>query len=143
MFMGEYQHTLDSKDRLIIPAKFRDLIGDDFVVTRWLDQSLCAFSQAEFQALQAKLNQLPIGKKTTRQFRALIFASAMTARFDKQGRILLPTTLKTYANITKTVAITGNGTSFQIWDEAIWRKYQAAANQEFDAIAEELTDFDF
>lgn len=143
MFMGEYQHTLDTKGRLIIPAKFRNQLGEKFIITRWLDRSLRGMPIELWHELEAQLNALPAGKSDARKFRALVFAGAMAAEFDKQGRILLPANLKGYANLTKDVAVTGNGDSFQIWNAQHWLEYQREAEANFDSIAEDLSDFDF
>lgn len=142
MCMGEYQHTLDDKSRLIIPAKFRNQLGDTFVVTRWMEHSLFAFPKDEWDKFEEKLNKLPFGAKDARAFRRFVLAGAIESDFDKQGRIIIPTVLKEHAQLKKNVVITGSGNGFEIWSKDNWEEYTAGTAENFDQIAEELTDFD-
>ena len=97
MFMGEYSHTLDTKGRLIIPAKFRNQLGEKFIVTKWMEKSLRAMPLSVWEKLENQLNQLPTGKKDARSFRRFVMAGALEAEFDKQGRIIVPSNLREYA----------------------------------------------
>ncbi|WP_439426051.1 division/cell wall cluster transcriptional repressor MraZ [Oenococcus alcoholitolerans] len=142
MFMGEYQHALDDKSRLIIPAKFRNQLGDQFIVTRWMERSLFAFPKDEWQKFEEKLAKLPIGAKDARAFRRFVLAGAMETSFDKQGRIVIPVVLKKHAQLVKNVVITGSGNGFEIWSKDNWEEYTAGTAEKFDQIAEGLTDFD-
>ncbi|CAK8054209.1 division/cell wall cluster transcriptional repressor MraZ [Eupransor demetentiae] len=143
MFMGEYSHSLDSKGRLIIPAKFRHQLGDSFVVTRWMEHALRAMPRNVWENLEEQLNQLPIGKKEARAFKRFVMAGAMEAEFDKQGRIILPANLKEHAQLDNAAVITGAGDSFEIWSQKNWDDYTQATAENFDDIAEGLVDFDF
>lgn len=142
MFMGEYSHTIDIKGRLIIPSKFRNQLGDKFVVTRWMEHALRAMPMPIWEKLENQLNELPLGKKEARQFKRFVLAGAMEAEIDKQGRIIIPTNLKTYADLAKNAIITGSGDSFEIWSQENWNKYTAETAENFDDIAEGLVDFD-
>lgn len=143
MFMGEYSHTLDVKGRLIIPAKFRNQLGEKFIVTRWMEHALRAMPMPVWEKLEQQLNQLPLGKKEARQFKRFVMAGAMEAEIDKQGRIIIPSNLKTYAGLVKNVIVTGSGDSFEIWSDENWQSYTAETAENFDDIAEGLVDFDF
>ena len=143
MFMGEYSHTLDVKGRLIIPAKFRNQLGEKFIVTRWMEHALRAMPMPVWEKLEQQLNQLPLGKKEARQFKRFVMAGAMEAEIDKQGRIIIPSNLKTYAGLAKNVIFTGSGDSFEIWSDENWQSYTAETAENFDDIAEGLVDFDF
>ena len=143
MFMGEYSHTLDVKGRLIIPAKFRNQLGEKFIVTRWMEHALRAMPMPVWEKLEQQLNQLPLGKKEARQFKRFVMAGALEAEIDKQGRIIIPSNLKTYAGLAKNVIVTGSGDSFEIWSDENWQSYTAETAENFDDIAEGLVDFDF
>lgn len=143
MFMGEYSHTLDIKGRLIIPAKFRNQLGEKFIVTRWMEHALRAMPMPVWEKLEKQLNALPLGKKEARQFKRFVMAGAMVAEIDKQGRIIIPSNLKDYAGLEKSVTVTGSGDSFEIWSSENWHDYTLATADDFDEIAEGLVDFDF
>ncbi|MFT8497846.1 division/cell wall cluster transcriptional repressor MraZ [Leuconostoc pseudomesenteroides] len=143
MFMGEYSHTLDTKGRLIIPAKFRNQLGEKFIVTKWMEKSLRAMPLSVWEKLENQLNQLPTGKKDARSFRRFVMAGALEAEFDKQGRIIVPSNLREYASLEKDVIVTGVGDSFEIWSADTWAAYTAETVENFDDIAEGLVDFDF
>lgn len=97
MFMGEFQHNIDQKGRIIIPSKFREGLGDRFVITRGLDQCLFAYPMEEWKRLEEKLKKLPLTKKDARAFTRFFFSGAVECEFDKQGRINIPQTLRKYA----------------------------------------------
>ncbi|TYC50135.1 transcriptional regulator MraZ [Weissella muntiaci] len=144
MFMGTFQHTLDTKNRLIVPAKFRNQLGETFVVTKWMENSLHAFTLEGWQDFSEKLNQLPNTNKDARRFRRFIYAGAVEAEFDKQGRISLPADLKEYAGILKDVTLFGNGDdSFEIWSAEKWTEYNSETADDFDDIASGLMDLGF
>ncbi|KAA8371165.1 division/cell wall cluster transcriptional repressor MraZ [Leuconostoc carnosum] len=143
MFMGEYSHTLDTKGRLIIPAKFRSQLGDKFIVTRWMEHALRAMPMPVWEKLEAQLNQLPLGKKEARQFKRFVMAGAIEAETDKQGRIVIPVNLKEYAGLNKAVTVTGAGDAFEIWSDDNWNEYTSETANNFDDIAEGLVDFEF
>lgn len=142
MFMGEFNHSIDSKGRLIIPAKFRSQLGERFVITRGMDKCLSGYSLQEWEKLKEQLAKLPMTKKNVRQFVRLIYSAAIECEFDRQGRVNLSSTLINYAGIQKKCMVVGVSSHFEIWDEEAWQKYSAAAADDFDNVAEEI-DFDF
>lgn len=143
MFMGEYKHTVDAKGRLIIPAKFRNQLGDKFILIKWLEHSLYGFPLSAWEIFEEKLKALPMTNKEARKFQRFVFSSAIEAEFDKQGRIALPINLREYANLEKEIIVTGAGTGFEIWNATNWQDYTADVAENFDDIADGLVDFDF
>lgn len=121
MFMGEYNHTIDAKGRLIIPSKFREVLGDEFVVTKGMDGCLFVFDQPEWQAFEEKLRGLPMIDKEARQFTRFFLAGAASVEVDKQGRILLPAVLREFAGITKDTVLVGVGSRVEIWSKDRWK----------------------
>lgn len=136
MFMGEYNHTIDAKGRLIIPAKFREVLGEEFVVTKGMDGCLFVFDNPEWQVFADKLRGLPMIDKEARQFTRFFLAGAAGVEVDKQGRILLPAVLRSFAGLEKEVALVGVGSRIEIWDKATWEE----KNQydDMDEIAENM-----
>ena len=120
MFMGEYNHTIDAKGRLIIPSKFREVLGDEFVVTKGMDGCLFVFDDPEWQAFEEKLRALPMIDKEARQFTRFFLAGAASVEVDKQGRILLPAVLREFAGITKDAGLVGVGSRGEIWSKDRW-----------------------
>ena len=120
MLMGEYNHTIDAKGRLIIPAKFREVLGDEFVVTKGMDGCLFVFDNSEWQAFAEKLRSLPMIDKEVRQFTRFFLAGAASVEVDKQGRILLPSVLRDFAGITKDTVLIGVGSRIEIWSKDRW-----------------------
>ncbi|GAP02743.1 cell division protein MraZ [Fructobacillus pseudoficulneus] len=143
MFMGESSHNLDPKGRLTIPVKFRNQLGDSFVIVRWMEHALRAMPMSVWQNLEEQLNDLPLGKKEARAFKRFVLAGAKEAEFDKQGRVIVDGNLKDYAQIDKEVVVTGAGDSFEIWSADNWQAYTEDTAENFDDIAEGLVDFDF
>lgn len=140
--MGEYQHNLDVKGRIIVPAKFRDGLGEKFVLTRGLDQCLFVYPLDEWKILEDKLKQLPLTKKDARKFTRFFLSGASECEIDKQGRISIPQSLRTYANLTKECTIIGVSNRLEIWDDAVWQQYVSESEDSFAEIAENLMDFD-
>ena len=122
MFMGEYRHTVDPKGRLIVPSKFRELLGAEFVVTRGLDGCLFVYPMESWEAYVEELKKLPLTDRNARLFTRFIIAGATTCELDKQGRILIPTTLREFANLKKDVLLAGMLDHIEIWDEDEWKK---------------------
>lgn len=120
MFMGEYNHTIDAKGRLIVPSKFREALGDEFVVTKGMDGCLFVFDNSEWQAFVKKLRDLPMIDKEARQFTRFFLAGAASLEVDKQGRILLPAVLREFADITKDAVLVGVGNRVEIWSKDRW-----------------------
>lgn len=144
MFMGTYQHTIDTKNRLIIPAKFRNQLGDSFVITRWMDHSLRAYTQEGWIEFSVKLRKLPETNAQARQFKRFVLGGAQEVEFDKQGRINLAQNLRQYAEIVKDTTIFGLGEdSFEIWSAERWQDYEDMTADNFDAVADSLDGLDF
>ena len=123
VFSGEYQHTLDAKGRVIMPVKFRESLGESFVVTRGLDSNLLVYDMTEWQKFYEKLSTLPLSNKNSRNFSRYFLASATECEMDKQGRVLIPQPLKEAANLCKDITIIGNGNKLEIWDTATWNDH--------------------
>ena len=134
MFMGEYSHTIDAKGRLIIPAKFRDELGEDFVLTKGLDGCLSIYPNNEGKDFEEKLKALPRNDKNARAFVRFFVSSATQCELDKQGRILVPVTLREFAGLSKDVVLTGNLTRIEIWSKEKWMENSNC--EDMDAIAE-------
>lgn len=143
MLMGSYQHNIDTKGRLIIPAKFRQELREGFVITRGMDGCLFGYSADEWRRLEEKLSALPLSKKEARTFVRFFYSAAIECTLDKQGRVNLPTTLIQYAKLDKECMIIGVSNCIEIWNRANWEEVTALAEDNFDAIAEEMIDFDF
>ena len=143
MFMGEYSHTIDTKGRLIIPSKFREELGETFVVTKGLDGCLFVFSDEEWKAFEIKLKSLPLTNKNARQFARFLVAGATPCELDKQGRILLPATLREFAGLEKDVVLTGMLNRIEIWSKEKWNENNSLDDVAMDEIAEQMTDLGF
>lgn len=141
--MGEYQHSVDTKGRLIVPAKFRERLNDTFVITRGLDNCLFGYPMDEWQKLEDKLKGLPMTKKDTRAFVRFFFSGATEVEIDKQGRINIPATLLSHANITKECVIIGVAARIEIWAREAWEDYFKESEESFNEIAENMIGFDF
>lgn len=141
MFMGEYQHNLDTKGRIIIPAKFREELGETMVVTRWLEGCLAIYTEAQWQELYKKLQTLPSTKREARRFTHLIMAKAAECTLDAQGRIRLPNPLIQEAELEKSCVVIGVNDHVEIWDKDKWDEYYSVASESFEDIAESLTEF--
>lgn len=139
MFMGEYNHTIDAKGRLIIPSKYRELLGEEFIVTKGLDGCLFVFPKNEWQIIEDKLRLLPLNNKGARKFTRFLVAGATTCELDKQGRILLPQVLRDFAQLEKDVVLAGNLNRVEIWSKANWN--ESNAYDDMDDIAEQMADF--
>lgn len=138
MFIGEYQHNIDDKGRLAIPAKFRMDLAKGAVVTRGLDNCLFLYSLTEWEKLADKLSSLPISQAKSRAFARLMLAGAMDLKLDSQGRVVLPDYLRKFAGMKKKVVITGLYNRLEIWDEAKWNSYQTQNEKSSKDIAEAM-----
>ena len=139
MLIGEYEHSLDAKGRLIMPAKLREDIGEKFIVTKGLDGCLFGFSQTEWTNFEEKLKTLPLTNKNARDFVRFFLSGATECEIDKQGRFLIASNLREYANMEKEIAIIGVGTRIEIWDKEKWKSYNSDENISADEIAENMT----
>lgn len=139
MFIGEYNHSLDPKNRLIIPAKFREQLGESFVMTKGLDNCLFVYSTEEWRIVEEKLKTLPMTNKDARAFVRFFFAGASECEIDKQGRTLIPANLKEYADIDKDVVIIGVSTRIEIWSLEQWNKFNNDADISYEDVAEKMS----
>ena len=137
MLMGEFEHNLDTKGRISMPAKLRKDMGEIFVLTKGLDGCLFAFSKDEWLNFETKLKALPLSDKNARNFVRFFLSGATECEIDKQGRFLIPSNLRTAAKLEKEAVIIGVGTRLEIWDKALWEKKDEEISA--DEIAENMT----
>ncbi len=140
MFMGEYQHSVDVKGRIIMPSKFREELGDPFVVTRGLDNCLFVYPMNEWNALENKLKALPLTKSDARAFVRFLFSGATECEGDKQGRIMIPANLRNHAKIDKEVVVIGVSNRVEIWSSELWNGYMESASNSYEEMAEEIVE---
>lgn len=136
MFNGEYNHTIDPKGRLIIPSKFREGLGDQFKITRGLDGCLFLFPMNEWHSYEEKLKNLPLADKNARKFSRFFTAGATTCEVDKQGRVLIPSTLREFAKIEKEVIFAGLLNRIELWSKEQYDEVNSY--DDMDEIAEQL-----
>ena len=141
MFMGEYNHTIDAKGRLIVPSKFREQLGNEFVITKGLDGCLFVYSNEEWQNIEKSFREKPLTSKDARKFMRFFFAGAATCEVDKQGRILIPNNLREYAGIEKDVVSVGVLSRVEIWSKDKWM--ENSDYDDMDEIAENMADLGF
>ena len=139
MFMSQYNHTVDAKGRLIVPSKFRDQLGDEFVVTKGMDGCLFVYANEDWKAFEEKLATLPMTNKEARMFTRFFLAGAATLEVDKQGRILLPANLRDFASLEKDVVLVGVGTRIEIWSKENWENMDA--DQDMESVAASMETF--
>ena len=138
MLIGEFEHSLDAKGRLIMPAKIRDDMGEKFIITKGLDGCLFGFSSKEWDNFEEKLKTLPLTNKNARDFVRFFLSGATECEVDKQGRFLISGNLRKYASLEKEAVITGVGTRIEIWDKDKWESYNSEENLSADQIAENM-----
>ncbi len=138
-FKGEYSHSIDPKGRLIIPAKFRELLGEQFVVTKGFDGCLFVFAEEGWERFEEKLQALPMDKPEARALGRFFIAGAIDAEVDKQGRILLPANLLAHAKIEKEAVIAGVGNRAEIWSKSEWEK--ASTFEDINGIAAKMSEY--
>ncbi len=138
MFKGEYNHTIDAKGRLIIPSKFREVLGENFVVTKGLDGCLFVYGNTEWSAFEKALKTLPLANKESRKFNRFFLAGAIDVEVDKQGRILIPSVLREFAALESQVVLLGVGERIEIWSKDRWE--DASEYDDMDDIAEHMSE---
>ena len=138
MLIGQYEHTIDNKKRLALPAKFRGELGDKIIITRGIENCLVVYTEKEWQIMSGKLSSLPISQIEARSFARIILAGAMEVSLDKLGRILIPDYLKDYAGLKKNVVICGLSTRLEVWDETKWETYKKKAEKDVDELVSKL-----
>lgn len=135
MYTGEYNHTVDSKGRLILPSKLREALGDSFMVTKGIDGCLFVYDKAEWAVFEEKLTALSITNRESRKVLRFFLSGAIDVEVDKQGRFLLPSALREYAGIEKDVVLAGVGRNVEIWDK------QRFADTKVDTDIAEVVDY--
>ena len=143
MFMGEYNHTIDAKGRLIVPPKFREILGDNFIVTKGLDGCLFVYPNDEWTRFEEKLKSLPLTNKNARQFTRFFLAGAAACEVDKQGRILLPQVLREFASLEKDVVLVGVASRIEIWSRERWDESMNTYDGDMDEVAENMESLGF
>ena len=135
MFLGEYEHSVDAKGRIAVPAKFRAQLSEGLVVTRGFDHCLQVFPLSTWQTFSQKISETSIGHFDMRQLLRLVFSGAFDTELDKQGRILLPLSLRTYAKIEDQAVISGMNTFFEVWSDSAWASNLETLSEEGQTLA--------
>ena len=138
MLLGEYHHNIDDKNRLVIPTKYREELGDTFVIARGIEKCLYVYSIKEWEKLVLKLNTLPFTKKDARTFTRSFFSGATVCKFDNNGRINITSPLVSYAGLTKECVIIGVNDRIEIWNETLFNKFMDDNSDALEEIAEHL-----
>ncbi|MEP6776344.1 MAG: division/cell wall cluster transcriptional repressor MraZ [Chloroflexota bacterium] len=139
MFLGRFEHSVDTKGRVAVPARFRDRLSGELILTRGNDGCLYLFTEESWEPLAAKLNALPTGDEDARNLRRAVFSSAEPVELDKQGRVIIPDHLRQYAGITGDVSIIGLGEYIEIWDTLAWQKLDEEIAEKVDVISSHLS----
>ncbi len=140
MLMGEFHHTIDEKGRIIIPSKFREELGNNFIITRGLEECLFIYSMENWNKITSKLNSLPFTKRDARSFTRFFLSGATAAEFDKQGRINITSPLVSYAELKKECVIIGVGDRLEIWSSEKWNNFYEENKENLSNIAENIFD---
>ncbi len=144
MFMGEFHHNIDEKGRIIIPAKFRNELGDKFIIARGIEKCITVYSETEWNNIVSKLKTLPFTKKDARTFTRSLFSGATECEFDRQGRINITSPLVSYADLQKECVVIGANDRIEIWSETNWNQFFEDNAEKLDEVAEHLfADGDF
>ncbi len=142
MFYGEYQHSLDNKGRITIPVKYREELGQEFIATKGLDECITLYPRDEWEKYEQKLRTLPTVRPNARGYTRTLYSSVAELEMDRQGRVLLPVKLRSYAGIEKDLVLIGIGPRVEIWAKERWAAYDAAQEKDFVEIASTLEDHD-
>ncbi len=143
MFFGQYNNKMDSKGRISMPIKFREELGEKFIITRGLDSCLFGYSLQEWQKIESKIKSLPFTNKNARAFQRFFFSGATEVEIDKQGRINIPNALIDHASLSKECVVNGVSNRIEIWDKEKWQVQLIESETSFEEIAEELGNFNF
>ena len=141
MLIGQYQHNIDAKGRVIVPSKFREALGEKFIVTRGLDHCLFVYAQSRWLELVAKIETLPWTSADVRRFSRFFMAGASECEIDNQGRILIPQTLREYAHLEKQIVSIGVGDRVEIWNRETWESYNQEETDAENELAERMAEF--
>lgn len=137
MFMGQYSHTIDEKGRLIMPSKYREQLGSEFVITRGSDECLFIYTMDEWENIKLRAQEKSLNSKDGRRFMRMFYSSASVLEPDKQGRVLIPTLLREHAGLGKEVELIGCASRIELWDRTNWNNYME--DGDFDAVMEYVT----
>lgn len=140
MFIGQFEHSIDEKNRIAIPSKFREAFRGEVIVTKGLDGCLFLFPKAKWEQMATGIGQLPTTKSSARLYARLLLASASREDFDNQGRVVIPAFLRDYANLKGKVVITGLYDRVEIWDKNAWKQVEEKVDKDAGKIAEELSE---
>ena len=140
MFIGDFEHNIDDKGRVIMPAKFREELGKEFVVTKGLDGCLFVYSLEEWSNIESTMHSKPMTSREARKFMRFFFAGAANCEVDRQGRILLPLNLREHANLSKEVVFAGVSSRIEIWSKDRWNDSNDYSEDEMDTIAENMAE---
>ena len=140
MFIGEYQHNLDAKGRIVVPGRFREELHESFILARGLDGCLSIYSLKQWDKMFEEIDKLPTTKKAARQYIRMLTSTATECTLDNQGRIQIPSFLSKPVNITKECVVIGANDHIEIWDKATWDSYYLDASNSFEEVAENLND---
>ena len=138
MFIGEYHHTIDEKGKIIIPSKFRESLGKEFIITRGIENCLFIYSLQNWADITNKLSSLPFTKKDARTFNRFFMSGATNVELDKQGRVNISKPLIDYANISKDCVIIGTGDRLEVWSQESWNSFFDSTKDSMSDIAENL-----
>ena len=139
MLIGEHEHTIDDKNRLTLPAKFRQAFSEGLVLSRGIERCLYAYPRSEWEAtVQSRLGELDLFSKEGRVMQRYFFAGAAEAEVDKQGRVMVPSSLGEYAGLGKEVVVAGIHDHLEIWDRAAWRAHLDEIEGSAEHVAERL-----
>lgn len=140
MFIGEFQHTVDKKGRIIVPSKFRDMLGASFICTKGLDGCLFMYNKDDWNIFVAKVSALPISNIDGRKFARYFFSGATECEMDSLGRIVIPQNLRAHANLEKDIVSIGVSNRVEIWDKEAWEKYNSIENFVDDELAARMAE---
>ncbi|MSS43714.1 division/cell wall cluster transcriptional repressor MraZ [Anaerosalibacter bizertensis] len=140
MFIGEYQHNVDNKGRLIVPSKLREGLGENFIMTKGLDNCLFVYPKSEWHILEEKLKSLPLTSRDARAFVRFFFSGATECELDKQGRILIPANLRNHSKLEREAVIIGVGIRVEIWSKEEWDIYNEDDSLSYENIAEKMAE---
>lgn len=138
MLTGEFRHTIDSKGRLFIPARWRPQLTEGVVISKGLERCLTIMSTEDFAAQAEKLDSLAFEKRPNRSYQRMLFSGTYEESLDKQGRITIPPALREYAGLGKEIVVIGAGRRGEVWSESAWSSYRESTESAYESIAEEL-----
>lgn len=138
MFMGEYHHNIDDKNRLVIPSSFRSKLGETFIITRGLEKCLYIYTEAEWNKIVSKLSSLPFTKKDARVFIRSFFSAAASCNLDRQGRINITSQQLIHAGIDKECVLIGANDRVEVWSKENWDQFNEEYSETLEAVAERL-----